>query len=102
MLIYIISYDIWFYLSSLMLRCNHDPINGKDAYMTRYGESIIQGMGILVPVPFQFNLHSFLYALCFIHIRDLCQDTCKNHPLYKRYTFGEYWLDTILGTRPEI
>ena len=98
MLIYIISYDIWFYLSRLMLRCNHEPINGKDAYISRYGESIIQGMGILVPVPFYFNTHSFLYALFFIHMRDLCQETWLVNN--KHYTL-EYCLDTILGTRNE-
>jgi lathosterol oxidase len=123
MLIYIISYDIWFYISHIILHNKslykiihkeHHNIDYKkmvfmDAYTGHLLESMFQGIGILFPLLFiQFNMYTFLFSLLLINIRGMLRHDNRfvwligNHHLlhhqYPQYNFGEYWLDKICKT----
>ena len=122
-LIYIVSYDIWFYVSHIMLhypfiykhihnihhRINYKTMQYPETYVGHWLESVVQGLGILFPLLFiTFYLDVFLYLLLLINIRGMMRHDTRfvwmigNHHLlhhkYPNYNFGEYWLDKIGGT----
>ena len=122
-LFFVVSYDIWFYLSHIILHnknfyklihkkhhsIDYNIINFKDAYVGHFIEGPFQGMGTLFPLIFiKFNLYLFLYSLIIINIRGMLRHDNRfiwligNHHIlhhkYPEYNFGEYWLDKLFGT----
>ena len=122
-----LSYDIWFYLSHIILHnktvykiihkyhhsVDYNIISFKDTYVGHFAESPLQGMGVAIPLLFiKFNLHilySFVYSLFIINIRGMLRHDDRfiwlignHHILHHKYpqcNYGEYWLDTLFGTR---
>jgi sterol desaturase/sphingolipid hydroxylase (fatty acid hydroxylase superfamily) len=120
---YIFSYDIWFYISHIMLHRKYlykaihkehhlvDPkiMTYKDTYVANYLESAFQGVGVLFPLLFiNYNTYELLCSLIFLNMRGMlrhdnrCAWLVGNHHLlhhtYPNYNFGEYWLDRTFGT----
>lgn len=119
----IISYDIWFYFSHIILHKKeyyiyHKRHHSIDYKVIRYYntlesdiiENIIQPIGIFFPLFFvNFNLFYFLSSLIFVQIRGLlrhdlnCTWLIGNHHIlhhkHFNYNFGEYWLDYLFGTK---
>jgi lathosterol oxidase len=120
---YIVSYDIWFYFSHVMLHhtyfykiihkehhsIDYKILNFKDTYVGHFIEGPFQGMGILLPLLFiKFKVYLFFYSLLIINIRGMLRHDHRfiwligNHHLlhhkYPKYNFGEYWLDKLFGT----
>jgi lathosterol oxidase len=121
--IYIVSYDIWFYISHIILHKNifyklihkqhhsvdYTNINFKDTYVGHFIEGPFQGLGILFPLLFfEIKFHPFIWALLLINIRGMLRHDNKfiwligNHHIlhhkYPQYNFGEYWLDKLFCT----
>jgi len=120
---FILSYDIWFYLSHIILHnktfykiihkehhnVDYKIINFRDTYIGHFIEGPFQGTGVLFPLFFiKFNLYLFLYSLLIINIRGMLRHDIRfiwligNHHIlhhkYPQYNFGEYWLDKLFGT----
>ena len=116
----IVSYDIWFYISHLLL---HTPIlypyhkkhhlklipTFLDAYTGHKLEGPFQGIGMFVPFCiWQYSYVDILIVLAFLNIRgmmrhdDRCSWLIGNHHLIHHmepmYNYGEYWIDSICGT----
>ena len=121
--LFILSYDVWFYLSHLILHnktvykiihkyhhsIDHNIIKYKDTYVGHFVESPLQGMGVAIPLLFiKFNLHIFLCSLLIINIRGMLRHDVRSiwlignhhilHHKYPQCNYGEYWLDTLFGT----
>jgi lathosterol oxidase len=119
----IICYDIWFYLSHIILHnkyfyriihrehhsTHYDIIHFKDTYVAHLLEGPFQGLGIIFPYYFiKFNFYSFLCSLILVNIRGMLRHDKRfvwligNHHIlhhkYPQYNYGEYWLDKIFGT----
>jgi len=122
-IIYIFSYDIWFYFSHVLLHTRmlykmihykHHSINHKtmtmgDAYEGHLLESPFQGAGVFIPLFFlSFDIYTLFASLILINIRGMLRHDTRfiwlignHHILHHRYpqsNFGEYWLDNLLGT----
>jgi lathosterol oxidase len=122
-LLCIISYDVWFYLSHIILhnihfyktihrehhRNNHDDITYRDTYAGHFIEAPFQGMGVVFPFLFiEFNSKILLCSLFIINIKSMLNHDKRmvylvgNHHLlhhkYPQYNYGEYWLDKLFGT----
>ena len=120
---YVISYDIWFYVSHVILHnkafykkihkdhhnIDYTIINFKDAYTGHLIEGPFQGIGVLCPLFFiKFNLNLFVVSLIVINTRGMLRHDNRftwligNHHIlhhkYPQYNFGEYWLDKLFGT----
>ena len=118
--VFIMSYDIWFYLSHIILHHNsfyrfhklhHTAIYPiwTDTQKGTTFESVFQTVGTLLPLLYYQSLTTdFVYANMIIGIRGLMRhdDRCTfligNHHLlhhkYPSYNFGEYWIDAVCGT----
>jgi lathosterol oxidase len=119
----ILSYDIWFYISHIILhniyfyknihRIHHsikyENINYKDTYTGHFIEGPFQGIGFLFPLFFiDLNLYAIFISLLLINTRGMLRHDKRfiwligNHHLlhhkYSRYNFGEYWLDKLFRT----
>lgn len=119
----IISYDVWFYLSHILLHTKyfykhvhryHHEINYKtaiftDAYVGHIIEGPFQGMGMLFPFLFiEFNIYVFLYSLIIINIRGMLRHDHRfiwligdHHLLHHKnpqYNYGDYWIDKLFQT----
>lgn len=123
-LFHIFSYDIWFYVSHILLhkidylhkmhKIHHEEFN-------HFGMTFLNGMhyhifevpfqniGFFVPLLFlPFSRKSFFKAMCFISFRTLVRHDQRwthvvgNHHIlhhdYPDYNFGEFWLDYLFGT----
>jgi len=122
-LFHIISYDIWFYLSHILLHHNllykmihkeHHKVDYKimtftDTYVAHFIETPFQSIGVLFPLLFvKFNIHALLYVIAVINIRSMIRHDNRftwligNHHIlhhkYRKYNFGEYWLDKMFKT----
>ena len=122
-LFYIISYDIWFYISHIFLHrpyiyktihkihhsLDYTSMHYQDTYVGHWGENVIQGLGIFFPLVFiTFYADVFLYSLIFINVRGMMQHDSRftfligNHHIlhhkHPNYNFGQYWLDKLAGT----
>jgi len=119
-LISILSYDIWFYLSHIILhkylykyhREHHTKVNPNfiDTYHGHPFESIFQGIGFLFPfIIYSYTISNILVILAFLNIRGMMRhdercifligDHHLLHHKYPNYNYGEYWIDTICGTK---
>ena len=118
---YILSYDVWFYLSHLLLHTkygyawihkhhhavNYKTMGYKDTYAGHVLESPLQGMGILFPLGFiEFEYVPFLWALLFLNVRGMMRHDPRfaclvgNHHLlhhqFPNCNFGEFWIDYLM------
>ena len=120
--LYIFSYDVWFYVSHVILHqynmykkihkyhhsVEYSIMTYPDTYVGHYLESCLQGVGICIPLLWVTINWSFMIALVFINIRGMmrhdirCVPWIGNHHIlhhkYPNYNFGEYWLDRLCGT----
>jgi len=116
----IITYDIWFYISHVILheravykyhKAHHEkPIpQFLDTYVAHWVESPFQGIGFFVPMLFlTYSANDILIALIILNIRGMMRHDERAvylignhhllHHLYPAYNFGEYWLDSLGGT----
>jgi lathosterol oxidase len=116
----IVSYDIWFYVSHLILHSAYfykyhkehhkNKINlvYTDTYVGHPFESAFQGIGVLIPYMYYGSLYELAITLALINIRGMmrhdhrCAWLIGNHHLlhheYPGYNYGEYWIDFLCGT----
>jgi sterol desaturase/sphingolipid hydroxylase (fatty acid hydroxylase superfamily) len=123
-LFFIVSYDIWFYFSHLILhnkyvykiihrehhKTDYKTIVFTDTYVGHFIESPFQGIGVLFPFLFftPLDMYSLLYSLMIINIRGMLRHDHRfiwlignHHILHHKnpqYNFGEYWIDKLFGT----
>lgn len=119
-LLHIFGYDIWFYLSHIILhhpafyvwhKQHHRNITPYflDALDGSIQETVGQGLGFFVPYIFyETHIYQLTAAATFIFIRGLmrheprCIFLIGNHHLIHHesfnYNYGEPWLDWIAGT----
>ena len=120
---FILSYDIWFYISHIILHniyfyknihrfhhsINYETIDYKDTYRGHFFEGPFQGIGFLFPLFFiDLNLYAIFISLLLINTRGMLRHDKRfiwligNHHIlhhkYPRYNFGEYWLDKLFRT----
>ena len=121
---YILSYDLWFYLSHRLLHTpfgykhvhryhhavDYKTIRYKDTYVGHLVESPFQGLGILFPLLFlRFSLLQFSLAVILVNTRGMFRHDARfvwlignHHILHHQYpqtNYGEYWLDCIFRTK---
>ena len=119
----ILCYDIWFYLSHIILHkkylykiihnehhnLDYNKIKFTDAYIGHFIEGPFQGIGVLFPLLFiKYSLYKFLFSILLINIRGMLRHDNRfiwiigNHHIlhhkYPQYNYGEYWLDKLFGT----
>lgn len=117
---FIISYDIWFYLSHIILHSKTLYKFHKQHHAHMYPmwldtldgstfESAFQILGLFFPLLYyQTIVSQFLGAASLVGIRALMRHDDRysfligNHHLlhhkYPSYNFGEYWIDAVCGT----
>ena len=120
-LISIFFYDIWFYISHVLLHNrflyryhseHHTYLTPTflETYKGHWTEGPFQGIGMFVPfffLPYSFVEIGIIFFL--LNLRGMmrhderCIWLIGNHHLlhhkYPRYNFGEYWLDALCGTK---
>ena len=116
----ILSYDIWFYFSHVMLHHKrlykyHKEHHSKliptflDTYLGNILEGPFQGIGMLVPfILWNYTIYDILAILLLLNVRGMMRHDERfvflvgNHHLlhhkYPNYNFGEYWIDSLFGT----
>lgn len=116
----IFSYDVWFYLSHIMLHTRYlwkyhqqhhssKALNYKEAYNSDVFEMAFQSLGFLLPlglIPFSF--WQCLIALIFLNIKGMLRHEPRaawfighHHLIHHQnpsVNYGEYWLDKLFGT----
>jgi len=117
---HIIGYDIWFYISHVLL---HMPqlywihkdhhvtrkILFYDAYTGHWLESPLQSLGFFLPLLlWSYNTPGFFIALAILNIRGMLRHDARgiwligNHHLlhheHFQWNYGEYWIDSLCGT----
>ena len=117
----ILSYDVWFYLSHIVLHNHllykhHAEHHTKpepmflDTFVASTVETVFQGVGAFIPcVVYTYTPTDLLIAGAFIAIRGMLRHDERgvfligNHHLlhhkYQNYNYGEYWIDSLCGTR---
>lgn len=120
-LFYIFCYDLWFYASHVLLHrypyihflhhtIDYRIMKYSDTYVGHFIEGPFQGLGVLFPLLFiSFNLYQFLFALGLINLRGMLRHDVNSiwlvgnhhflHHMYPKYNFGEYWIDSLMGTK---
>jgi sterol desaturase/sphingolipid hydroxylase (fatty acid hydroxylase superfamily) len=120
-LYFILCYDVWFYISHVVLHSKnfwliHKEHHTKteprflDTYVGHWLETVFQSVGYFFPILFtNYTWTDAIVALCFLNVRgmmrhdDRCVPLIGNHHLlhhkHPNYNFGEYWMDTLCGTR---
>jgi len=102
---FIVCYDVWFYISHIMMHRYFYKIHGK-----YYLESVFQSLGFIIP--FIHLKSSLIYqpinimtAFAFVNVRGILRHRIpwlgEHHMLhhkYPTYNFGEYWLDDLFDT----
>jgi lathosterol oxidase len=121
--LYIISYDIWFYISHILLHkvhclklihkkhheLNYQTIRYSDTYVGHYLEGPFQSIGVIVPMFFiESNIYEYILVVLFLNLRGMIRHVHRltwiygNHHIihhkYPNYNYGEYWLDCLFGT----
>jgi len=120
LVISIISYDIWFYISHVILhdrlyqfhKLHHTkPVpTYEDTYLADTVETAFQGIGVAFPaVVYTYSPADIALVLLFLNIRGMmahdprCAFLIGNHHLlhhkYGNCNYGQYWIDSLCGTR---
>lgn len=119
-ILHILSYDLWFYATHLLL---HTPmfywIHKKhhekskptflDTYHDHWLESPIQGSGFLIPFMFiEFDPIQSACALVIINVRGLLRHDPRGsfivgdhhliHHKIPNCNYGDYWIDYLMNT----
>ena len=116
----IITYDIWFYISHVILhhraaykyhKQHHEKRNPKflDVYHGHWLESPFQGLGLFIPMLFlTYSANDILSSMIIVNVRGMMRHDERTvylignhhllHHLHPAYNFGEYWLDSLCGT----
>jgi sterol desaturase/sphingolipid hydroxylase (fatty acid hydroxylase superfamily) len=117
----IIGYDIWFYISHLILHTEYFYIYHKehhknktnlvfiDTYVGHVLEGPFQGIGMFIPyLYYKYTIYEFIITLILVNIRGMlrhdhrCVWIIGNHHLlhhkYPNYNYGEYWIDYMCDT----
>jgi hypothetical protein len=97
-----------------MIHKEHHKVDYKimtftDTYVAHFIETPFQSIGVLFPLLFvKFNIHALLYVIAVINIRSMIRHDNRftwligNHHIlhhkYRKYNFGEYWLDKMFKT----
>lgn len=119
-LVFVLSYDIWFYISHLILhnkhvykyhKKHHAHVNPTwlDTNDGSIFENGLQSLGLIFPLfLFPTAADEFSTVVALVGIRALmrhderCTFLVGNHHLlhhkHQQYNFGEFWLDAICGT----
>jgi sterol desaturase/sphingolipid hydroxylase (fatty acid hydroxylase superfamily) len=121
-LLYIFCYDLWFYISHVLLHTKwfyaihkihhstpYDLLTYKTTLSSHTIENMLQPLGIVVPICFiHFRVMDLLLACIFIGLRGLMRHDFRfvwlvgNHHLlhhkYQNVNFGDYYLDYLFGT----
>lgn len=117
----ILSYDVWFYLSHIILHHRamytyHAEHHTKpepmflDTYVASTVETVFQGVGTFIPCAFYtYSMSELAIVLTLLNIRGMLRHDERgvfligNHHLlhhkHPHYNFGEYWIDSMCGTR---
>ncbi len=121
LLLHVLGYDLWFYLSHLLLHTpllyravhkkHHEIINPiyKDTYYGHWFEGPFQSIGFLLPwAVTELDYTPFIAALIFVNARGMLRHESRlgwllgNHHLLHhqlfRCNYGEYWLDKLFNT----
>ena len=119
MLFHILWYDIWFYISHIMLhrfyilhQIHHtqpyETLTWRNTMDGHLIETPLQSMGLFVPLLYDTSLEPLILAFLFVTVRGLmrhdhrCSWLIGNHHLlhhrYRNSNFGEYWIDYVCGT----
>jgi lathosterol oxidase len=116
----VISYDIWFYISHVLLHSKylykyHKEHHYKivpqflDTYAGHRLEGPFQGVGMFFPFAvLTYTYYDILLILFLLNLRGMmrhderCVFLIGNHHLlhhrYPNYNYGEYWIDWLFGT----
>lgn len=120
-LLSILCYDIWFYISHRFLHMpwaymtihhiHHQKIvpTAADTYEGHWSEGPLQSLGTFFPwIACEYTIGEFLLILLFLNARGMMRHDERfvwligNHHLlhhrYPRWNYGEYWLDWLGGT----
>jgi len=122
-LLHIVSYDIWYYFSHIllhkkflykMIHKDHHLIDYKlmtfsHAYVAHFTETPFQSIGVLFPLVFvKFNIQALLNVFVLINVRSMLKHDNRfvwligNHHIlhhkHPKHNFGEYWLDKLFST----
>jgi lathosterol oxidase len=123
----IFGYDVWFYLSHVMLhwpwlfrrvhRIHHERVTGlrwPDAYHGHWFESVFQGAGFLLPLMLGVGWGmeawpGWVAAVVFVNARGMARHDARlvdwigdHHVVHHRdpkVNYGEVWLDWLFRTR---
>jgi len=120
LVLHILGYDIWFYISHILLhtkylwkyhKIHHKIIHPKftDTYTGHILEGPFQSLGFLLPLLFfNFDLLQFAIGLFIVNLRGMLRHDDRtiwligNHHLlhheYFNVNYGEYWIDNLFGT----
>lgn len=120
-LISIFSYDIWFYISHVLMHRTalykyHKEHHSKrvptilDTYVGHTLEGPFQSIGTFLPfLILNYSIYDLFMIVAFLNIRGMMRHDDRftfligNHHLlhhkYPNYNFGEYWIDSVCGTR---
>lgn len=118
----IFGYDLWFYISHIILHTHlynihmhhHKIMNPvfSDTYVGHWIEGPFQGLGVFLPYLFmKFNTTYFSIAIILINLRGMMRHDSRciflignHHLLHHKYpwcNYGEYWIDRLCGTQYE-
>lgn len=119
LLVSVITYDIWFYISHLILHkylykihsIHHIAKEPKwsDTYVGHWFESPFQGVGMFVPyLVYKYSWLDTFVLLAFLNVRGMMTHDKRfaflvgNHHLlhhkYQIYNYGSPWIDSLCGT----
>jgi len=120
---YILSYDLWFYISHRILHYkflfntihyihheqHYSEMTYKSTYVAHFLENIFQSLGTFIPIAFiQFDPYEFLIVILFTNIRGMLRHDFNSiwligdhHILHHKYlycNYGDYYLDYLFNT----
>ena len=120
-LLSVVCYDLWFYTSHVLLHSpslypyhsihhQYEVPTYVETYTGHWTEGPFQGLGALVPWTFmEVSWFDFAIVLVLLNMRGMMRHDERfvwligNHHLlhhkFPRYNYGEYWLDSLFGTR---
>jgi len=120
LVISVITYDIWFYISHVLLhkylykihRIHHTVEEPKwqDTYVAHWFESPFQGVGMFFPYLLcKYSWLDTFLIFTFINVRGMMRHDKRfiflvgNHHLlhhkHQGYNYGNYWIDYLAGTQ---